>query len=83
MIYYALWFYWTASRGYRLRPWDSPYLRWRIETYSGTPAERVTGSVFWSFFWQQRRGLRRFLEWGAEMRRLEKRLRREADPSRG
>ncbi len=31
-------FLWRATRGYRLRPWRSPYLRWRIETYWGTPA---------------------------------------------
>ena len=34
-------FLWIASRGYRLRPWDSPYLRWRIETYAGIPAESI------------------------------------------
>jgi len=35
-------FLWRASRGYRLRPWNSPYLRWRIETYSGLHAEHIT-----------------------------------------
>jgi len=67
-------------RGYRLRPWRSPYLRWRIETYSGIPAERVTREVFWKFLWNERRDLWRFLEWGAEMRKLEKRLRRQVGP---
>ena len=28
------------TRGYRLRPWRSPYLRWRIETYWGLHADR-------------------------------------------
>ena len=32
---------WRASRGYRLRPWRSPYLRWRIETYWGLHAETI------------------------------------------
>lgn len=82
MILYALWFYWRAARGYRLRPWRSPYLRWRIETFSGTPADRITFQSFWSFFWNERKALRRFLEWGAEMKRMEKRLRREGSPPR-
>ena len=80
MIYYALWFYWTASRGYRLRPWRSPYLRWRIETFSGMHAEEITFDVFWAFLWKERKAMLGFLAWGAEMRRLEKRLRGEADP---
>ena len=32
---------WRLSRGYRLRPWKSPYLRWRIETYAGLHADRI------------------------------------------
>ena len=28
---------WRLARGYRLCPWRSPYLRWRIETYCGNP----------------------------------------------
>src|SRR6266446_6098144 len=27
-------FLWNATRGNRLRPWRSPYLRWRLETYA-------------------------------------------------
>ena len=82
MISYALWFYWVSSRGYRLRPWRSPYLRWRIETYSGIPAEKVTFEIFWKFLWKERRELWRFLQWGAKMRKLERRLRREARSQR-
>ena len=28
-------FLWRATRGHRLQPWRSPYLRWRVETYTG------------------------------------------------
>ena len=80
MIHYALRFCWIATRGYRLRPWRSPYLRWRIETYSGIPAEQVTFGVFWRFFWKERKNLRRFLRWGADLWKIEKRLRLEARP---
>ena len=71
MIPYALWFYWVSARGYRLRPWRSPLLRWRIETYSGIPAEQVTFGIFWKFLWTERRSLRDFLKWGARMRQIE------------
>jgi hypothetical protein len=56
-------FLWRASRGYRLRPWNSPYLRWRIETYSGLHAEKITPRDFWRFLWRERRELWRYLRW--------------------
>ena len=62
-------FLWDAARGYRLRPWASPYLRWRIETFSGTPADEVDRAAFQRFTWTERRRLRSFLDWAAEMRR--------------
>jgi hypothetical protein len=58
---------WRLTRGYRLRPWDSPYLRWRIETYSGLPAGQITFAQFWRFSWQNRKDLRRYLNWAARM----------------
>ena len=76
MIPYALRFYWVSARGYRLQPWRSPLLRWRIETYSGIPAEQITFSVFWKFMWAERQSLRDFLKWGARMRRLEQQRRK-------
>lgn len=63
----ALRFLWVASRGYRLRPWRSPYLRWRIETFSGIPAEAIGFGAFWSFLWRERGRLLRFLKWVGEM----------------
>ena len=56
-------FLWIATRGYRLRPWHSPYLRWRIETYSGLHAEQITSRDFWRFVWAERRSLLRYLVW--------------------
>jgi hypothetical protein len=60
---------WRLTRGYRLRPWRSPYLRWRIETYSGRQAERIGFAEFWLFAWSQRRELRRYLRWAGRMDR--------------
>ena len=42
---------WRLTRGYRLRPWRSPYLRWRMETYWGMPADRIGFAEFWKFAW--------------------------------
>ena len=83
MIRYVLRFCWVATRGYRLRPWQSPYLRWRIETYSGIPADTVTFQTFWRFLWKERKGLWRFLRWGADLWAIEKQRRREAEPGAG
>lgn len=60
---------WRAAAGYRLDPWRSPYLRWRIETYWGLHAERIGFTEFWRFAWERRRDLLRFLGWAARMSR--------------
>ena len=60
-------FLWRATRGYRLRPWRSPYLRWRMETYWGMHAEEIGFGEFWRFGWQHRRDLERFLRWAERM----------------
>ena len=41
----AMRFLWNATRGHRLRPWRSDYLRWRIETYSGREAKTIDDSL--------------------------------------
>jgi hypothetical protein len=60
-------FLWRATRGYRLRPWRSPLLRWRMETYWGTPAEEIGFGDFWRFVWGHREDLTRFLRWAERM----------------
>lgn len=62
-------FLWIASRGYRLQPWNSPYLRWRIETYSGIPAESITRDIFFRFLWNERASLIEYLRWVGRMRK--------------
>ncbi len=62
-------FLWAATRGYRLQPWNSPYLRWRIETYSGIPAESITRTIFFRFVWAERRSLVDYLRWVGDMRK--------------
>ena len=61
-------FLWRSTRGYRLRPWESPYLRWRIETYWGLKAEGLTGAGVRKFCWEHRAELWCFLKWAGRQR---------------
>lgn len=61
-------FLWNATRGDRLRPWRSAYLRWRLETYTGQPADTVRAMDFWNLFWKEKRQLLRFLCWTSEIK---------------
>jgi len=56
---------WRLAKGYRLTPWRSPYLRWRIETYSGLDAEHIDARTFFAYCWNHRRELWRYLRWAA------------------
>ena len=60
-------FLWTSTRGYRFRPWSSPYLKWRIETYWGTHAEELSSGDVLRFIWTHRSELIRFLRWASTM----------------
>lgn len=66
-------FIWNATRGYRLTPWRSPYVRWRIETYSGKKAESLTLASVFSFGWASRWELLSYLLWTGEVEREAKR----------
>ena len=56
-------FLWNATRGSRLRPWRSPYLRWRMETYSGKKADTLRLRDFWNVMWRDKSQFLRFLRW--------------------
>ena len=62
-------FVWNATRGYRLSPWRSPYLRWRIETYSGKKAETLTAGDIFQFAWESRWDLLQYLRWTGDVQR--------------
>ncbi len=71
----ALRYYWMAAKGYRLRPWKSPYIRWRMETFFGEQAAALDAGTFFRLLWRERARLRSFLRW-ADDRRREQRARR-------
>lgn len=72
-MFTALRYYWTIARGYRLRPWASPYIRWRLETFFGPEVEGISGWAFLRLFWRERTRMRRFLRWVAERRAAQSR----------
>jgi hypothetical protein len=63
----AVCFLWNATRGHRLRPWRSDYLRWRIETYSGRKADTIGARDFFRFVWHEKGQLSRFLYWTSKL----------------
>ena len=67
---------WRLTRGYRLRPWRSPYLLWRMETYWGFDAGEITFGQFWGLMWRQRWEMLRYLRWAGRMDASSKRLHR-------
>lgn len=62
-------FLWNATRGHRLTPWRSPYLRWRVETYSGQKAETLTSRSVLRILWTEKWELLSFLAWTGQMER--------------
>ncbi len=60
-------FLWNATRGHRLSPWKSDYLKWRIETYSGVKADSIGFGKFCAFVWREKRQLLHFLVWTREV----------------
>jgi hypothetical protein len=67
----ALSYYWMAAKGYRLHPWHSPYLKWRMETFLGKEAENLSPVAFLAVLWKYRHNLQRFADWAAERRRAQ------------
>ena len=56
-------FIWNATRGHRLAPWRSEYLKWRVETYSGKKADTLSSKDIFKFLWDSKWELLSFLQW--------------------
>ena len=65
MLLTALRYYWITAKGYRLRPWASPYIRWRLETFFGGDMHSLGARDFFRLLWRERAQQRRFLKWVA------------------
>jgi hypothetical protein len=69
----AIRYYWITAKGYRLRPWRSPYLRWRLETFYGPQAADLDAPQFFGYMWRDRKTMRRFLGWVKQERQRSRR----------
>ena len=56
------------AKGHLFSPWKSPYLQWRIETWSGIPAGSLDRDAFIAFARQHRQELWRYLQWAVRER---------------
>ena len=82
MLIYALRYYWRAAKGHWLRPWRSPYLRWRMETFFGIHAKTLTRGEFFRLLWRERRRLVGFLRWAEGMEERQQNPQPPFDPDR-
>ena len=64
----ALRYYWIISKGYHLRPWASPYIQWRLETFFSKDAANLDAGKFFALMWGERARMERFLEWVSRQR---------------
>lgn len=62
-------FLWNSTRGHRLAPWKSEFMRWRVETFSGQWAEKQTAKSILGFLWTTRWEIIRFLRWTGQVER--------------
>jgi len=70
-VWNILKFYWLSSRGYRLHPWNSPYIQWRFETFLGHQAANLDAHRFLRLCWKYRGNLKSFSDWAANRRRIQ------------
>jgi hypothetical protein len=68
----ALRSYWITAKGYRVRPWASPYIRWRLETFFGGDMHELGAAQFFRLIWREREQLSRFIAWVAERWRAQR-----------
>jgi hypothetical protein len=68
----ALRYYWIIAKGYRFRPWRSPYIQWRLETFFGKDAADLDAGKFFALMWRERERMERFLVWVAQRRRAQR-----------
>jgi hypothetical protein len=72
LLFTALRYYWDTAKGYRLRPWASPYIRWRLETFFGGDMHSLGAAQFFRLIWSERARFEHFLSWVAQRRRIQR-----------
>lgn len=77
-MFKTLRYYWNVARGYRFKPWKSPYLRWRFETFLGPEAKNLDARKFLRLSWKYRANMVSFVDWAAERRSVQRHIRHSA-----
>jgi len=67
IMWYIVRFLWNSTRGHRLTPWRSPYVKWRLETYTGLKMEKIGLAQIAVLMCHEYRQMWRFLLWTARM----------------
>jgi hypothetical protein len=70
-MFTTLRYYWITAKGYRLHPWASPYIRWRLETFFGGDMHSLGPVRFFRLLWRERARFEDFVAWAAERRRAQ------------
>jgi hypothetical protein len=65
-------YYWMTTKGYHFTPWNSPYIRWRFETFLGPEAANMTAGKFLRLSWKYRTQLESFINWADERRKAQR-----------
>jgi hypothetical protein len=60
---------WNGTSGHRLAPWRSPFLREKVETYTGAKMPGTGFLEFSGFMWRERAELLRSLKWAGKTER--------------
>jgi hypothetical protein len=68
----AMRYYWIIAKGYRLCPWKSPYIQWRLETFFGNDAADLDARKFFALMWRERARMEKFLAWVRVRRRAQR-----------
>lgn len=66
-MWHIIRFLWNSSRGHRFTPWRSPYLKWRLETYTGMKMKSIGFFEFWGIMFRERNEMLRYLRWTVRM----------------
>ncbi len=81
-VFYALGYFLRLAKGHRLRPWRSPLVRWRFETFFGIHAETLTAAQFFGLLWRNRARIGAFLRWAEQMESKSQKVEKSKDNNR-
>ena len=58
---------WVLNHRFLFKPWESPYLRWRMHTVFATPESALSQRRWWATLWKNREQFVSWVRWHHEM----------------